>query len=130
MKRICLLALIATMSGCAMLEPIETDEVTQATTVVDAVEGDKSKEESSGIVDTLRGRSDPVAGDPAWAPIHPKKKPEHYAAATGSLFSAEHIIRHPLLVTMEPFLSLSYVHPDLPQFLEYNDPRYGLSLNL
>ena len=30
MKRICLLALIATMSGCAMLEPIETDEVTQA----------------------------------------------------------------------------------------------------
>ncbi len=91
MKRICLLALIATMSGCAMLEPIETDEVTQATTVVDAVEGDKSKEESSGIVDTLRGRSDPVAGDPAWAPIHPKKKPEHYAAATGSLFSAEHI---------------------------------------
>ncbi|NMU24016.1 flagellar basal body L-ring protein, partial [Vibrio parahaemolyticus] len=48
MKRICLLALIATMSGCAMLEPIETDEVTQATTVVDAVEGDKSKEESSG----------------------------------------------------------------------------------
>lgn len=44
MKRICLLALITTMSGCAMLEPIETDEVTQATTVVDAVEGDKSKE--------------------------------------------------------------------------------------
>lgn len=55
MKRICLLALITTMSGCAMLEPIETDEVTQATTVVDAVEGDKSKDESSGIVDTLRG---------------------------------------------------------------------------
>ncbi|EGR0620612.1 TPA: flagellar basal body L-ring protein FlgH [Vibrio parahaemolyticus] len=91
MKRICLLALITTMSGCAMLEPIETDEVTQATTVVDAVEGDKSKDESSGIVDTLRGRNDPVAGDPAWAPIHPKQKPEHYAAATGSLFSPEHI---------------------------------------
>jgi flagellar L-ring protein precursor FlgH len=91
MKRICLLALITTMSGCAMLEPIETDEVSQATTVVDAVEGDKSKEESSGIIDTMRGRTDPVAGDPAWAPIHPKQKPEHYAAATGSLFSTEHI---------------------------------------
>lgn len=90
MKRICLLALIATMSGCTMLEPIETDEVSQATTVVDAVEGDKSKDESSGIIDTLRGRSDPVAGDPAYL-IHPKQKPEHYAAATGSLFSAEHI---------------------------------------
>ncbi|MEI8597884.1 flagellar basal body L-ring protein FlgH [Vibrio sp. M60_M31a] len=89
MKRIYLLALISTMSGCAMLEPIETDEVSQATTVVDAVEGDKS-EDSSGIVDTLRGRTDPVAGDPAWA-IHPKQKPEHYAAATGSLFSPEHI---------------------------------------
>ncbi|MCQ6493209.1 flagellar basal body L-ring protein, partial [Vibrio parahaemolyticus] len=37
MKLICLLALITTMSGCAMLEHIETDEVTQATTVVDAV---------------------------------------------------------------------------------------------
>lgn len=73
MKRICLLALITTMSGCAMLEPIETDEVSQATTVVDAVEGDKSKEESSGIIDTMRGRTDPVAGDPAWAPIHPKQ---------------------------------------------------------
>ncbi|RIZ56037.1 flagellar basal body L-ring protein FlgH [Vibrio sp. PID23_8] len=91
MKRICLLALIATMSGCTMLDPIETVEVTQTTTVVDAVEGDKSQEESSGIIDILRGRTDPVAGDPAWAPIHPKQKPEHYAAATGSLFSAEHI---------------------------------------
>ncbi len=91
MKRICLLALISTMSGCAMLESIEADEVSQATTVVDAVEGDKSKEESSGIVDTLRGRTDPLAGDPAWAPIHPKQKSEHYAAETGSLFNSEHI---------------------------------------
>lgn len=91
MKRISLLALILTMSGCSMLEPIETDEVSQATTVVDAVEGDKSQDESNGLVDTLRGRTDPIAGDPAWAPIHPKQKPEHYAAATGSLFSADHI---------------------------------------
>lgn len=91
MKRISLLALILTMSGCSMLEPIETDEVSQATTVIDAVEGDKSQDESNGLVDTLRGRTDPIAGDPAWAPIHPKQKPEHYAAATGSLFSVDHI---------------------------------------
>lgn len=91
MKRLSLIALVAIMSGCTMLEPIETTEVTHATTVVDAVEGDKSKDESTGIVDTLRGRSDPVAGDPAWAPIHPNQKPEHYAAATGSLFSVDHI---------------------------------------
>jgi len=91
MKRISLLALILTMSGCSMLEPIETDEVSQATTVIDAVEGDESQDESNGLVDTLRGRTDPIAGDPAWAPIHPKQKPEHYAAATGSLFSADHI---------------------------------------
>ncbi|MEF1340016.1 flagellar basal body L-ring protein, partial [Vibrio rotiferianus] len=57
MKRISLLALILTMSGCSMLEPIETDEVSQATTVVDAVEGDKSQDESNGLVDTLRGRT-------------------------------------------------------------------------
>ncbi len=91
MKRISLIALVTLMSGCTMLEPIETPEVVNATTVVDAVEGDKSKDESSGIVDTLRGRSDPVAGDPAWAPIHPKQQPEHYAAETGSLFSVNHL---------------------------------------
>ncbi len=91
MKRICLLALISTVSGCAILEPMEPYEAAQTTTVVDAVEGDKSKEENTGMVDTLRGRTDPVAGDPAWAPIHPKQKPEHYAAATGSLFNPDHI---------------------------------------
>ncbi|HDY7777068.1 TPA: flagellar basal body L-ring protein FlgH [Vibrio vulnificus] len=91
MKRISLIALVTVMSGCTMLEPIETPEVVNATTVVDAVEGDKSKDDSSGIVDTLRGRSDPVAGDPAWAPIHPKQQPEYYAAETGSLFSVNHL---------------------------------------
>lgn len=91
MKRLLCLAMIASMTGCTMLEPIETPETENATTIVDAVEGDKSSEESSGIVDTLRGRTDPIAGDPAWAPIHPKEKPEHYAAATGSLFNVNYI---------------------------------------
>ncbi|MDN3697826.1 MULTISPECIES: flagellar basal body L-ring protein FlgH [Vibrio] len=91
MKRLLCLAFIASLSGCTMLEPVETTEVQQGTTVVDAVEGDKSEDESSGIVDTLRGRTDPVAGDPAWAPIHPKQKAEHYAAATGSLFNADQV---------------------------------------
>ncbi|MEF1290091.1 flagellar basal body L-ring protein FlgH [Vibrio sp. M260118] len=89
MKRIVAVLTFAVMSGCTMFEPpIETPDVTQGTTTVDAVEGDKSEQESSGIVDTLRNRTDPVAGDPAWAPIHPKHKPEHYAAETGSLFNA------------------------------------------
>ncbi|MEH0666569.1 flagellar basal body L-ring protein FlgH [Vibrio scophthalmi] len=88
MMRVISVILIALLSGCTMLDmPIETPDVVQGTTTVDAVEGDKSSDDSSGIVDTLRGRTDPVAGDPAWAPIHPKHEPEHYAAATGSLFN-------------------------------------------
>ncbi|WP_158125331.1 flagellar basal body L-ring protein FlgH [Vibrio fluvialis] len=89
MKRILSLTLISLLSGCSLLqEPIETADVAQGTTVVDAVEGDKSADSSTtGLVDTLRNRTDPVAGDPAWAPIHPKEKPEHYAAETGSLFN-------------------------------------------
>ncbi|KOE82024.1 flagellar L-ring protein FlgH [Vibrio alginolyticus] len=92
MKRLLSLAFITVMSGCSMLQPpIETPETVQGTTVVDAVEGDKASEENSGLVDTLRNRTDPLAGDPAWAPIHPKQKPEHYAAETGSLFNLQHI---------------------------------------
>ncbi|MDE1230504.1 flagellar basal body L-ring protein FlgH [Vibrio aestuarianus] len=92
MKRLLSLAFITVMSGCSMLQPpIDTPEIVQGTTVVDAVEGDKASEESSGLVDALRNRTDPLAGDPAWAPIHPKQKPEHYAAETGSLFNLQHI---------------------------------------
>lgn len=88
MNRLLTITAIALLSGCSMLEaPIETSDVVQGTTTVDAVEGDKSQDGSSGIIDSLRGRTDPVAGDPAWAPIHPKHKPEHYAAETGSLFN-------------------------------------------
>ncbi|WED25897.1 flagellar basal body L-ring protein FlgH [Vibrio sp. DW001] len=88
MKRIFGLVLIMTMSGCTMLSPTdEGTDVEQSTTLVDAVEGDQSEAEDSGLIDALRTRDDPIAGDPAWAPIHPKDKPEHYAAATGSLFN-------------------------------------------
>ncbi len=88
MKRILSLAFVTLLSGCSLLpEPLETADVVQGTTVVDAVEGDRSSDSSSGLLDTLRNRNDPVAGDPAWAPIHPKAKPEHYAAETGSLFN-------------------------------------------
>ncbi|MFC1234355.1 flagellar basal body L-ring protein FlgH [Vibrio sp. F74] len=88
MKRIFGLVLIMTMSGCTMLSPTdEGTDVEQSTTLVDAVEGDQSEAEDSGLIDVLRTRDDPIAGDPAWAPIHPKDKPEHYAAATGSLFN-------------------------------------------
>jgi flagellar L-ring protein precursor FlgH len=92
MIRILTIMTVLLMSGCAMLEPpIETPDVVQGTTTVDAVEGDRSADESSGIIDTLRGRNDPLAGDPAWAPIHPKHAPEHYAAETGSLFNLNKI---------------------------------------
>ncbi len=58
MKRIFCLALLTSMTGCTVLDPIETPAQENATTVVDAVEGDKSAE-GSGIIDTLRGRTDP-----------------------------------------------------------------------
>ncbi|PMH40991.1 flagellar basal body L-ring protein [Vibrio sp. 10N.286.49.B3] len=83
--------LLFLLSGCVALTPPIENDIEQVTTVVDAVEGDRSQDESSGIIDTLRGRNDPVQGDPAWAPIHPQQKPEHYAAATGSLFNADHM---------------------------------------
>ncbi|OIQ25528.1 flagellar basal body L-ring protein FlgH [uncultured Vibrio sp.] len=92
MIRILTVITVLFMSGCAMMDPpVETPDVVQGTTTVDAVEGDKTADESSGIIDTLRGRNDPVAGDPAWAPIHPKHVPEHYAAETGSLFNLNKI---------------------------------------
>ncbi|WP_342608195.1 flagellar basal body L-ring protein FlgH [Vibrio tritonius] len=77
------------LSGCSNL--LQQDSLTEQTpTVLDAVEGDKAQDTSStgldGLVDTLRQRNDPVADDPAWAPIHPKKRADHYAAETGSLF--------------------------------------------
>ncbi|WP_300173672.1 flagellar basal body L-ring protein FlgH [uncultured Aliivibrio sp.] len=94
MKRLLCLLMLTALTGCESLlvqnPNLQDSEVTSATTNVDAVEGDKAKEESGGIIDTLRGRDDPISGDPAWAPIHPKEKPEHYAAATGSLFNIDH----------------------------------------
>lgn len=89
MKRLFCLAIAISLSGC-MAPPQEGDDVSSATTIVDAIEGDKAKEEDTGIIGSLRGREDPVAGDPAWAPIHPNKKTDHYAAATGSLFNIDH----------------------------------------
>ncbi|MCW8334919.1 flagellar basal body L-ring protein FlgH [Vibrio paucivorans] len=86
-RQISVLSLLV-LAGCsAFQEPIETSDVVQGTTTVDAVEGDKSSDDQSGLTDALRGRNNPVAGDPAWAPIHPKHAPEHYAAETGSLFN-------------------------------------------
>ncbi len=88
MKKILSLLILSGLTGCTLLPPpLETAEAIQGTTVVDAVEGNQANAESTGLVDTLRGRNEPLAGDPAWAPIHPKAPPEHYAAETGSLFN-------------------------------------------
>ncbi|SON49337.1 flagellar basal body L-ring protein FlgH [Vibrio tapetis] len=91
MKRILFATLVMAMTGCSALQQPELTDPSQGTTVVDAIEGDKSGDTGGGIVDTLRGRTDPVAGDPAWSPIHPKQKPEHYATATGSLFNTDYV---------------------------------------
>lgn len=72
-------------AGCAQL-PEEASDVAQATTTVDAVEG--ATPESGGLIDMMRRREDPQAGDPAWSSVRPQEKPEHYATATGSLFNA------------------------------------------
>jgi flagellar L-ring protein precursor FlgH len=89
MKRILALGLICLLSGCSLIsqnKPEENNE--KGTSTVDAVEGDKSQANNQqGLVDGLKNRVDPVAGDPAWAPIHPKHQPQHYAAETGSLFA-------------------------------------------
>jgi flagellar L-ring protein precursor FlgH len=84
---LCVLSLAGCAQGWIFENTGPQTDIESGTTVVDAVEGDQSAAESTGLVDTLRGRNDPVANDPAWAPIHPPKKPEHYATATGSLFN-------------------------------------------
>ncbi|QIA64740.1 flagellar basal body L-ring protein FlgH [Vibrio astriarenae] len=85
MKRLLPCVFAVLMTGCVGMQSPETPEDVSGVTDVDAVEG--SQDESGGLVDVLRRRTDPVQGDPAWAPIHPKHQPEHYAAETGSLFN-------------------------------------------
>ncbi len=88
MKRFFVIFVVSILSGCSFLPPpADTPDIEAGTTTIDAVEGDKVDEDSPGILDTLRGRSDPTPDDPSWAPIHPKHKPQHYAAETGSLFN-------------------------------------------
>lgn len=84
-----LLALVlAGLYGCAT--PDSGSDIEEATSTTDAVEGDTTPD-SDGLIGLLRGREDPVAGDPSWAPIRPQRKPDHYATATGSLFSASQV---------------------------------------
>lgn len=82
--------ILGILSGCAFLEDtalILESEVELATSVQDATEGE-TEPQSSGIIGLLRGREDAVPGDPNWTPLEPARKPEHFVAATGSLFSA------------------------------------------
>lgn len=78
------------LSGCELMPNSSEEEVVpQETSLVDAIEGDKSSEttQNSNVTESLRTRQDPVADDPAWSPVHPKREREHYSAETGSLFS-------------------------------------------
>lgn len=78
------------LSGCELMPNTPDQAATDnATSLVDAIEGDKAIQTASNnyVTDSLRSRQDPVADDPAWAPVHPKREREHYAAETGSLFN-------------------------------------------
>ncbi|KLV06043.1 flagellar L-ring protein FlgH [Photobacterium aquae] len=89
MKKYLFLMVVLGLGGCAQSPETQESDVAQATTTVDAVEGTNEKK-SKGLVDLLRKREDPEAGDPAWSSIRPQEKPAHYATSTGSLFSMSH----------------------------------------
>ncbi|MGL5337016.1 MAG: flagellar basal body L-ring protein FlgH [Enterovibrio sp.] len=89
MKVICFLLLMS-LSGCSLLNylnPAVQDDVEDATGSTDAVEG-KTEPEMASIINMMRQREDPKAGDPNWTPIAPQATPELYTASTGSLFNA------------------------------------------
>lgn len=71
------------LTGCVQQDANQVNQEA-GTTNVDAVEGEKS--EDKGIMDMFRQRKEAEKDDPAWAPIDPPKKEEHYSATTGSLF--------------------------------------------
>ncbi len=85
MKNFIVVGLVALLAGCVVPPVDVADENELVTNEVDAVEG--STGSSTGLIDLLRSREEAVAGDPAWAPIRPQEKPDHYATATGSLFN-------------------------------------------
>ncbi|MEH6532372.1 MAG: flagellar basal body L-ring protein FlgH [Photobacterium frigidiphilum] len=86
MKKVLAGIVMLLLNGCVMDPDLIPSDIEKATTTVDAVEG--STEQDSGLIDMLRRREDPQAGDPEWNSIRPQAKPEHYATATGSLFSS------------------------------------------
>lgn len=69
------------LSGCVQQADVNQQP---GTTSVDAVEGEKKEDKS--IIDMFRQRTETAQDDPAWAPVDPAKKEEHYSATTGSLF--------------------------------------------
>ncbi|ATF08806.1 flagellar basal body L-ring protein FlgH [Candidatus Enterovibrio altilux] len=81
--------MLAMISGCSLMDPKELltqNEIVQDTKKMYAIEG-STELDGEGLIGLLRQRNDAVFGDPSWAPIHPPHEYEHYAAATGSLFS-------------------------------------------
>ncbi len=81
--------LLALLSGCSKLQQenlFNEGEVAQATSDIDATEGD-TEVGAGGLIGRLRQREDAVPGDPNWSPLEPAAKPENFVAATGSLFS-------------------------------------------
>lgn len=79
--------------GCASTPNVPQSDIEKGTTTVDAVEGEQSK--SKGLIDKLRHREDPVAGDPAWGPVRPR-----YLQSTMSQQRDPYLIRLMLLICM------------------------------
>ena len=86
-RRWLLIALVCSLSGCMSTPDSVGSDIEKATTNVDAVEGKQT--ESKSLIDRLRARDDAQMNDPAWNPVRPQDKPEHYATATGSLFNQD-----------------------------------------
>ncbi|MEZ8143476.1 flagellar basal body L-ring protein [Enterovibrio norvegicus FF-162] len=91
MKKLLIISLVlATVSGCGLINEqalLAQSDIVQGTTDTDAVEGN-TEPSGDGLIGLLRDREDAIAGDPNWVPLHPTRQPEHYATATGSLFSS------------------------------------------
>lgn len=83
--RLGVIALVCSLSGCMSTPDIVGSDIEKATTNVDAIEGKPAQ--SKSLIDRLRARDDAEMGDPAWNPVRPQDKAEHYATATGSLFN-------------------------------------------
>ena len=73
----------------SVIDDLATDGVIEETDDIENVAPATSTAIEEGLLDHLVQDSEATPNDPKWAPIEPQAKPDHYVAASGSLFSAE-----------------------------------------